>query len=71
MKRIYVTAAISFLVGYAANDFVQAFSLGAQPAHAEVAGMGFLDLKNDSDFRKAVMITVETYCTVDEESISC
>ncbi len=71
MKRIYVTAAISFLVGYAANDFVQAFSLGAQPAHAEVAGMGYSDLKNDSDFKKAVRRTVENYCTVYEESLSC
>ena len=71
MKRIYLTAAISFLVGYAANDFVHAFSLGAQPAHAEVAGMNYWDLKNDRDFKKDVRRTVQNYCTVYGESLSC
>jgi len=42
-----------------------------EEAKAEVAGMGYLDLKSDYDFKKVVRRVVENYCTVDDGDIYC
>ena len=43
-----------------------------EEAKAEVAGMNYMALKSDYDFKKAVGKVVEKYCTVDRSGgISC
>jgi hypothetical protein len=63
-SKIFI--ALSFFVGYFVNDM---FNMdGIRPisvAHARVAGMSYLDLKNDQDFKKAVMSIAEEQCRSD------
>ena len=39
-------------------------------AHADVAGMDYIDLRRDRDFKKAAQYIVEN-CQVEGEDISC
>ena len=63
----------AFLVGFFVSNIVTNVDFGIiSKANAEVAGMGYYDLKSDYDFKKAVRRVVESYCQVDEYgSIVC
>jgi len=63
----------AFLVGYFVSNMVTNVDFGIiSKANAEVAGMGYYDLKSDYDFNRAVKKVVERYCTADGSgNINC
>ena len=66
-----IVIALAFFVGYFLSDVTK--SIGMRPiseAHAAVAGMSYLDLKNDWDFKKAVMSIAEEQCRTDVRQAS-
>lgn len=67
MKHTIFLFAAIFSMGYLFNDLVGKI---LKPAHADVAGMDYYDLKYDWDFERAVESIIED-CTVDGKYISC
>ena len=71
MTRIW-SLSFAFLLGYAAANLAQEFHVpGIMQARAEVAGMGFKDLKADTDFKRAVKDVVSSSCYLNNNSIYC
>tara|TARA_B110000003_G_C16568992_1_gene503542 strand:+ start:296 stop:517 length:222 start_codon:yes stop_codon:yes gene_type:complete len=70
-----LTTPKSILIGFA----LIALSIASIPysnlivpkAHADVAGMDYLDLRNDNDFKKAVKRVVSLSCRVQGGRIYC
>ena len=70
-----LTTPKSILIGFA----LIALSIASIPysnlivpkAHADVAGMDYLDLRNDNDFKKAVKRVVSLSCRVQGSRIRC
>ena len=63
--------ALAFFAGYFVSDVTQNIGLGfTSEAKATVAGMSAFDLKNDPDFKQAVMSIAEDECKTDIDSKS-
>ena len=56
--------ALAFFVGYFCNDISKG-GIFTKYANAAVAGMSAYDLRNDLDFKRAVMSVVEDECKTD------
>ena len=67
MKKHLIVILCAFCIGYTVNGLIKEF---ITTANADVAGMGYYDLKYDWDFKHAVESIVED-CSVDGNSISC
>ena len=73
-KNILFAAVLvaTFSLGYLANDIAGKTNLGfVGVANADVAGMGYRDLRRDRAFKKAVKYIVEQSCYVEGEHIHC
>lgn len=65
-NKISYLLATSFLLGYFVNDvFTNNQMKLVSDANAKVAGMNYIALINDYDFRKAVMTIAEDECRTD------
>ena len=72
MNKLAYSFLLVFCLGYITNDFIHESKLSPITlAHADVAGMDYIDLKMDYDFKKAVRKVVENSCTADGGYISC
>ena len=64
--------AFAFLLGYATAELATEIdAVAISEARADVAGMDYLDLRRDRDFKKAVEYVVSGNCYVDEEYVYC
>jgi hypothetical protein len=71
MKKIILVGCIAFGLGLLTDKFILSYDISViKPAQADVAGMGYRDLRRDRDFKKAVRYIVES-CSVNGNSISC
>jgi len=62
-KNLRLAIAIAFLAGYFVSDVINNTGINIIPeARADIFGMDYYDLKNDSDFKRAVMSIVEENC---------
>ena len=65
-NKISYLLVTSFLLGYFVNDVVTNTQIKlVSEANASVAGMDYYALKNDYDFRRAVMTVAEEECRTD------
>ena len=65
MKTIKLELSVKVLLGaIAIGLFLNAFKDFPPKANADVAGMSWISLKSDYDFKKAVRKVVERYCEV-------
>jgi len=61
-----------FLFGYAVNDVVQEIDATiVTQAWADVAGMNYLELRRDRDFKRAVKDVVSGNCYVQDTHVYC
>ena len=67
MNRILLLVAV-FSFGYVVNDIVQETKPVIFPLQAEVAGMDWSELRNDYDFRRAVVYVVESRLDIPDDS---
>ena len=67
MNRILLLLAV-FSFGYVVNDIVQETKPVIFPLQAEVAGMDWSDLRNDYDFRRAVVYVAESRLDIPDDS---
>ena len=71
MKKIILVGCIAFGLGLLTDKFILNYDITViKPAQADVAGMGYWDLRRDRDFKKAVRYIVES-CSVNGNGISC
>jgi hypothetical protein len=72
MKKTYVLGLIvAFSFGVVGKTLLDEMEYDVvATAYADVAGMGYRDLRRDRDFKKAVKYIVQN-CYVDGESIYC
>tara|TARA_R110001632_G_scaffold65294_2_gene154777 strand:+ start:2609 stop:2830 length:222 start_codon:yes stop_codon:yes gene_type:complete len=55
MKKLIAVACVAFAVGMLAGELRHRYDIVlVKPAQAEVGGMGYYELRNDYDFKKAV-----------------
>jgi len=67
--NVKISIALAFFVGYFVCDVTQTVGLSfTSEAKATVAGMSAYDLKNDPDFKQAVMSIAEDECKTDINS---
>lgn len=64
MKAAHLVLAI--FLGYFLNDMTRELPMRVMPdARADIAGMNAYELKNDREFRRAVMTVAEEECRTD------
>jgi hypothetical protein len=65
-KRISIAVTIAFLTGYFVSDVINSTGISFfTEARADIDGMDYYDLKNDYDFKRAVMSIAEEECKTD------
>jgi hypothetical protein len=63
--KVSYVAVMAFLLGYFISDVVNNTGGGLIPkANADVAGMSYMDLKRDYDFKRAVKYIVDDDCSI-------